>query len=224
MWNKCPLITKSLYIWIHTRMQRHVPLVPFNSLIPLTISYSTEEPCVQGHRRLNDPPGIQTTTSIGPFCSFYCIVFHQQYSLFPLLFGRSGAFHHRQWQVFRGRRQTGAHTAPLCSAHVAAADRWIYRLIARCMLVQINFFVRVWRPMGRDELIMGSFIKKIPGKVKKKKKSIKISNKKRRKRHKSRSNNSSNGLTEKLITDAKRVFGLRYWLRLLLLEAALTLH
>lgn len=62
--------------------------------------------------------------------------------------------------------------------------------------------------MGRDKLMMGSFIKKFPGKVKKKK-SIKISNKKRRKRHKSRSNNSSNGLTEKLITDAKRVFGLR---------------
>ena len=53
--------------------------------------------------------------------------------------------------------------------------------------------------------MMGSFIKKFPGKVKKKK-SIKISN---RKRHKSRSNNSSNGLTEKLITDIKRVFGLR---------------
>lgn len=59
----------------HTHVHTHISLIPFNSIIPLAVSYSTTEPCVQGRRRFNDPPGIQTTTSMRPFCSFTVLGF-----------------------------------------------------------------------------------------------------------------------------------------------------
>lgn len=57
----------------------------------------------------------------------YCIAFHPRRFLFPLLFSRSGIFHHRPWQVFTATRW--AHAPLRFSQTVAAAARVSARVL-----------------------------------------------------------------------------------------------
>lgn len=58
-----------LILHTHTKTDHSIPLLPFNSIVPLSLRFSTQESRVQGRRRSNVPREIRRTASNGPLHS-----------------------------------------------------------------------------------------------------------------------------------------------------------